>query len=560
MFLDLDPQRGLLAGERWQEALRRAADRCEAVVFIVTPAWAQSKWCLAEFLLAKSLNKRIFGAILKPVELSELPTELTSEWQLSHLAGDGPKSIIAFSHKGRPHQIGFLTEGLTGLRIGLEKAGLDARYFPWPPPDDPKRPPYRGLVPLEEKDAAIYFGRDAQIIRGLDALRGMRATGVETLFVILGPSGCGKSSFLRAGLLPRLKRDDRHFLPLEIIRPERQPITGERGLASAIHKAGVDLDLAGQTLGAIKTALMQDNGQLSRLLSEIQGAAHARVRATSEDAAPPTLLLSIDQAEELFNPEATDESRRLLALVGTTLRDADAERPLLIVAFTVRSDRYEPLQTADELTGLKGEVFDDLKPMPSQQFKEVITGPAHRATLAGNRLEIRPDLVDHLLSDCALGADTLPLLSLTLSRLYRDYGSDGDLRLDEYKAMGGMGSVVNSEVELVLARDTAEREAQLDHLNAAFIPWLARINPETDEPMRRLSRYADLPAESRPLIDALAERRLLVIDQRNDERVVEVAHEALLRQWSELANWLKAEREDLKACPCTGTSSAGLAE
>ena len=94
VFLDLDPQRGLLAGERWQEALRRAADRCEAVVFIVTPAWARSKWCTAEFLLAKSLNKRIFGAILKPVELSELPPELTSEWQLSHLAGDGPKSVM----------------------------------------------------------------------------------------------------------------------------------------------------------------------------------------------------------------------------------------------------------------------------------------------------------------------------------------------------------------------------------------------------------------------------------------------------------------------------------
>ena len=80
VFLDLDPRRGRLAGERWQEALRRAADRCEAVVFIVTPA--------------KSLNKRIFGAILKLVELSELPPELTSEWQLSHLAGDGPKSVM----------------------------------------------------------------------------------------------------------------------------------------------------------------------------------------------------------------------------------------------------------------------------------------------------------------------------------------------------------------------------------------------------------------------------------------------------------------------------------
>ena len=101
VFLDIDPQRGLAAGERWQEALRRAADRCEAVVFIVTPAWAKSKWCLAEFLLAKSLNKRIFGAILKPVEISELPTELTAEWQLSHLVGDGPTTALAFTHRGQ---------------------------------------------------------------------------------------------------------------------------------------------------------------------------------------------------------------------------------------------------------------------------------------------------------------------------------------------------------------------------------------------------------------------------------------------------------------------------
>src|SRR5262245_30403698 len=78
VFLDVDPLRGLAAGELWQEALRRAADRCEAVLFIVSPAWAKSKWCLAEFLLAKSLNKRIFGVVLKDVPMAELPTEMTS--------------------------------------------------------------------------------------------------------------------------------------------------------------------------------------------------------------------------------------------------------------------------------------------------------------------------------------------------------------------------------------------------------------------------------------------------------------------------------------------------
>jgi len=546
VFLDIDPQRGLAAGERWQEALRRAADRCEAVVFIVTPAWAKSKWCLAEFLLAKSLNKRIFGAILKPVEIGELPTELTAEWQLSHLVGDGPKSALAFTHRGQAQQVEFLTDGLLRLRLGLDNAGLDARYFPWPPPDDPQRPPYRGLVPLEEKDAAIYFGRDAQIIRGLDALRGMRATGVETLFVILGPSGTGKSSFLRAGLLPRLTRDDRHFLPLLVIRPERHPITGEYGLAMALHKARLALGLSGQTLGAIKAALGQGVGALNPMLAEIQQAARERLIANPQDVPPATLLISVDQAEELFNPDATDEARRFLALIGETLRDVGPAHPSLIIAFTIRSDRYEPLQTALELAELKSRVFDDLKPMPPSQFAEIITGPARRATLAGNRLEIKPDLVERLLGDCAQGADTLPLLALTLNRLHRDYSSDGDLRLDEYETMGGMQSVVNDEIESILARDPAERQAQLKALRAAFIPWLATINPQNDEPMRRRARRSELPTESHKLIDALVQKRLLLTDQRAGETVVEVAHEALLRRWDTLALWLHAEREDLK--------------
>ncbi len=91
----------------------------------------------------------------------------------------------------------------------------------------PDRAPYRGWAPLEEVDAAVFFGRDAQILGGLDVLHGMRTFGVKSVFVILGPSGCGKSSFLRAGLLPRLRRDDRRFLPLPIVRPERAVLTGE---------------------------------------------------------------------------------------------------------------------------------------------------------------------------------------------------------------------------------------------------------------------------------------------------------------------------------------------
>ena len=128
------------------------------------------------------------------------------------------------------------TEGLQRLLDGLRALGIGAEYFPWPPLGDPERAPYRGWAPLEEADAAVFFGRDAQIVHGLDLLRGMRSTGVHSLLVILGPSGAGKSSFLRAGLLPRLRHDDRRFLPLPIVRPERAILTGELGLARAIHR------------------------------------------------------------------------------------------------------------------------------------------------------------------------------------------------------------------------------------------------------------------------------------------------------------------------------------
>ena len=215
----------------------------------------------------------------------------------------------------------------------------------------------------------------------------------------------------------------------------------------------------------------------------------------------------------------------------------------LIVAFTIRSDRYEPLQTAPELMGLKTVVFDALKPMPLAQFKEVITGPAIRATLSGKRLEVKPDLVQQLLADCDRGGDTLPLLSLTLSRLYRDYSSDGDLRLDEYQGMGGMNNVIRTEIESILSPDPEIRKTQLDTLHAAFIPWLATINAENDQPMRRVARKSDLPPASHALVQALIEKRLLLSDMRDGEQVVEVAHESLLRQWDALANgWRRSAK------------------
>ena len=191
-------------------------------------------------------------------------------------------------------------------------------------------------------------------------------------------------------------------------------------------------------------------------------------------------------------------------------------------------------------------VFDDLKPMPPTQFKEVITGPAARASEGAAAWLFHLTWWRRLLVDAAEGADTLPMLSLTLARLYADYGSTGELTVEQYEAMGGMRRVVETEINEVLAADPDQRRHQLDCLRAAFIPWLATVNPENDQPMRRMARYEDLPEESRPLIDALVAKRLLVKDQRDGQVVVEVALESLLRQWDELADWLREQRHELQ--------------
>src|SRR5205814_4602534 len=221
------------------------------------------------------------------------------------------------------------------------------------------------------------------------------------LFVILAASGTGKSSFLRAGLLPRLARDDRHFLPLSVVRPETAAISGDRGLALALARIIKQLGLSGSNPGDLKARLSAGAGEFASILRNIQEAARARfVSSEDQSRSPaPTLVLPVDQAEELFNADAGPEARKFLSLVAEIQRDAQtpagASSPAIshIVAFTIRSDRYEPLQTAPELAGLQTTVFDDLKPMSATRFREVITGPVQRASTAAGRLEIKPDLI-----------------------------------------------------------------------------------------------------------------------------------------------------------------------
>ena len=525
-FLDIDVKDGLSPGERWKDALKNAADRCEAVLCLVSPTWLASAECKLEYRYAETLRKHLFLAIVKPCN----PQELPPDWQWCPLFGDGAQTTIRFDFREEPTECTFLADGLERLKNGLQKAGISAEHFPWPPQNDPDRAPYRGLKPLEAEDAAIFFGRNAQILHGMETLRDMRRSGIERLLVILGASGSGKSSFMRAGLLPRLARDDREFFPLPVIRPRNAVICGADGLASALGAAFKPLG-RNITLGQIERELNTGPQAFDALLADLER--RLRDRCSGEaDPLPPSIVIPIDQAEELFNPDGAAEAERFLTLLASLLAEPDAavDQPVsagsqgrVIVLLTIRSDRYERLQMTPGLISLKPRLFD-LRPFPPGQFERVINGPAERATRAGRKLTIDSRLTERLLADFSGGADTLPLLGFALEKLYHKFGSDGDLTLEEYEGIRGSHETVQAAI-FQEAIDTAlqepyrppvipaERTAQYQGLRRAFIPFLARINPENNEPMRQMAKLGELPAEVHPLVERLVEARLLIRDK-----------------------------------------------
>jgi WD40 repeat protein len=551
VFLDLDAQRGIAAGARWERALNQAALRCEAVLFLVSRDWLASAWCLKEFNLANRLNKRLFGLVIDDTPLGDLPAALTGTWQLVHLSSgrDHEMRRVVLPNTHDEAHVTFSSEGLRRLRVGLERAGLDARFFAWPPADDPRRSPYRGLQPLEAADAGIFFGRDAPIIEALDKMRGIKEGSGPRLLTLLGASGAGKSSFLRAGLWPRLQRDDLNFFPLPIIRPEHHPISGEAGLLRSVELAFARLG-APKTRAEIRQAVEGGARRLGPLLQELNAEASRHLPDSDGNGFAPMLVLGIDQGEELFSWGGNEETAACLEI----LRDLISEdQPAMLAVIAIRSDAYEQLQTAKVFEDIPQRPFS-LAPMPKGAYQAVIEGPALRSRETDHAMAVDPALTQALLDDIEDGGgrDALPLLAFTLERLYLEYGARGRLLLEDYLSLGRIGGSIEAAIDRAFheaekdSRIPRAREARLALLRRGLIPWLAGIDPDTGSPRRQKARLSEIPDEARPLIDLLVEQRLLSTDRNEEtsEQTIEPAHEALLRQWGSLQDWL---REDFGA-------------
>ncbi len=255
-----------------------------------------------------------------------------------------------------------------------------------------------------------------------------------------------------------------------------------------------------------------------------------------------TVLLPIDQFEEVFTVATVEERTAFLRLVCAVL-DPARDLPLLVVA-TGRSDVLEGLIATGDL-GQLTETFP-LPLMPLERVPRLVEGPATVASI-----NIEKGLPERIARDVE-NAEALPLLAHTLWLLYRRGGDDKKLTITEYEALGdaqrGLNPIQNS-VRLVADQAIGGLRPsphELAALRDAFVPHLVRIRLEDGKRVRQAARMSELPADSRRLVQALVAARLLTIrgdrDGAEQQQLVEVTHEALFKAWPDLDQWLLEEQ------------------
>jgi WD40 repeat protein len=504
-FLDIDKHSGIPPGADWEKSLYREIECSQALLILQSANWSASKWCDREFTCARFLGKPIFQVIESADGDAGLP--IAPDLQVLDLRQEREA-------------------GFGQLRKQLEAIALSSQGgFPW----DGTRPPYPGLFAFEEEDAPIYFGRDAESLHLIERFRARRTLGGARLLVLLGASGSGKSSLLRAGVIPRLRRSGRGWLVVPPFRPQSKPCQElARALALAAGRGSEWSELHSSLLDA------DSSGTLPAVLAKI--AVDLRMAAAANEA---QILLSIDQGEELFGGLEPEEANRFFRILSAAM---GGDLPFLAV-MTLRSEFLGRLQRAekDGLTARFEEV--SLAPLAMAQIPAIIKGPAR---VAG--LEVEEALVQQAAAD-AETEDALPLLAFALRELNERFGADRHLSLADYQAMGDaqadlspLENAVRDSADEVLGKHPSNEQKKA--LRDAFVPAMVRV--EQGNYVRRPARWDALPPEAQPLLERLVSARLLIsrVD-KGGHRLLEVAHEALLRKWPLLRSWLDEDREFL---------------
>ncbi|MCG9886382.1 MAG: WD40 repeat domain-containing protein, partial [Cyanobacteria bacterium] len=377
--------------------------------------------------------------------------------------------------------------------------------------------PYKGLFAFQREDAQFFFGREKFTEAVIDSLKN------QPFLAIIGNSGIGKSSVVFAGLIPELsKLGDWHFLTF---RPKNSPFRQlAEELVSFLNPALTkDEPQFIQEQANYEEGLRSNQLKLTNILSDEWGTNHP----------DQYLLIVVDQFEELYTLCLPDERNLFIEnLLEVIDSQEDKTSPDVVIAITLRVDfygfalDYQPL--AELLQKYKPET---LIGMSREELESAIEKPAEVIGLT-----IQDGLTKIILDEVTNNPGELPLLEFALGELWKQR-IENQLTITAYHQIGGIEKALANYAERVYQKFT-KQQPQIKHI----FTQLVRFGEQTEN-TRRLATYEQIGEANLQLVAWLADCRLVVTGQTAHQRTAEVVHEALIRGWERLQEWMEEDRD-----------------
>lgn len=375
--------------------------------------------------------------------------------------------------------------------------------------------PYLGLRAFTETDTAAFHGRARLIDELVDHLAGLD----NNLLAIVGPSGSGKSSVVRAGLIPALRQGR---------------VEGSQTWFTTTMTPGAHPFEALET-ALLRIAVNPPASLLDQLRDGDRGLLRSATRVLPDDHG--VLVIVVDQFEELFTTGVSAGDRDLFLRALCVAMSDPVSR--VRVVLTLRADFYdEPLRHPGFAPFVK-EHTKVITPLAPDELEEAITLPA-----ASVGVGFEPGLVAEIIADANSQPGALPLLQFALTQAF-DQSTGSTISIDDYRSVGGLSGALGRRAEsLLLESDIAEQEAC-----RRLFGRLVTLGEGTEDTRRRLRR-SELPTDEST--DAAIERfgnaRLLTFDRdaATREPTLEIAHEALIREWTRMRGWMDDDRDTLR--------------
>jgi len=381
--------------------------------------------------------------------------------------------------------------------------------------------PYRGLFAFGQADARWFHGRETFI----ELLAGKVAA--KPVVAVVGASGSGKSSVVLAGLIPRLGAR----WMVASFRPDRRPLYELAYALAPLLEPGASASTRAMTAR-----------QWERELAADPKVIHDAARAMLDSAfGREQLLLIVDQFEELFTLVDDTTQRDSFVAVLEQLGQQTDPPPVRLV-LTLRADFTGRTYDDRRLTDLLQDAKVDLGPMTASELALAIEQPARNLGVA-----FEDGLADEILAEVVKSPDLLPLMEFSLEQLWQQQAGRTVPR-SGYQTMGGVEGALTSHAEKTVTDLTHKDPANGERVRRLLLRLTHVALPgEQGQDTRRPRSKDELGDELWAIAQHLADARLLVTDQdaTTGAEVADIVHEALLRAWPRLVDWLDEDREFL---------------